>query len=207
MVKTSVKASFPSKKSLRIEVLNAIQGLTKSEQFKKSRRLAQNRALQTEILKSHSLAAYWPLKGEMDPRPLLNLALKYKKNCYLPVLHPLSHNQLLFMKYTLDTPLKINQYGIYEPKINTQHLIPAWMLDLVLVPLLAFDKQGARLGRGKGYYDRTFDFINTQRKPCYPRLIGLAYDLQCYERLPTHHNDVGLSAVVTESHFLHFTAE
>ncbi|WP_372741996.1 5-formyltetrahydrofolate cyclo-ligase [Neptunomonas sp.] len=151
-----------------------------------------------DIHKSKHLAIYLPNDGELDPTPIVQWCWKMKKNVYLPVLHPLSHNRLWFVRYTHRTLMTRNIYGILEPKAPYRFIRPAKMLDIVLLPLVAFDEQGGRLGMGGGYYDRTFSFIrqyNAQR----PRLIGLAHDLQKVKKLPIESWDVPLSCIVTEA--------
>ena len=150
------------------------------------------------IYKSKHLALYLPNDGELDPTPIVQWCWKMKKAVYLPVLHPLSHNRLWFVRYTHRTPMTRNIYGILEPKTPYRCIRPAKMLDIVLLPLVAFDEQGGRLGMGGGYYDRTFSFIrqyNAQR----PRLIGLAHDLQKVDKLPIESWDVPLSCVVSDA--------
>ena len=149
------------------------------------------------IHQSKHIALYLPNDGELDPTPIVQWCWTMKKNVYLPVLHPLSHNRLWFVKYTKHTPMTRNIYGILEPKAPYRFIRPAKMLDTVLLPLVAFDNKGGRLGMGGGYYDRTFSFIkqfNAQK----PRLIGLAHHLQEVEKLPIESWDVPLTAVVTD---------
>jgi 5-formyltetrahydrofolate cyclo-ligase len=152
------------------------------------------------IQKAKHLALYLPNDGELDPTLIIQWCWKQKKNVYLPVLHPLSHNRLWFVRYTQYSPMTRNLYGILEPKTPYRFIRPAKMLDIVLLPLVAFDKNGGRLGMGGGYYDRTFSFIrqyNAQK----PRLIGLAHELQKVEKLPVESWDVPLTGVVTDSGF------
>ena len=72
-------------------------------------------------------------------------------------------------------------------------------LELVLVPLVAFDKQGNRLGMGSGYYDSTFAFLQNQKRPTKPYLLGLAYEWQCCDSTFTEAWDIKLDAVATEN--------
>lgn len=160
--------------------------------------------LLTEILKTPAIhkakhiALYLPNDGELDPTPIIHWCWKMKKSVYLPVLHPLSHNRLWFIRYTPQTPMTRNKYGILEPKTPYRLIRSAKMLDIALLPLVAFDEQGARLGMGGGYYDRTFSFIrqyNAQR----PQLIGLAHEIQKVEKLPIESWDVPLSCIITDT--------
>lgn len=146
------------------------------------------------FLNSKHIACYFPAKNEVDCKPIIEAIWLAKKYCYLPVL--LNNNEMNFVLYQKNDPMKLNQYSILEPIDVSQTILPAH-LDCVVMPLIAFDKKGHRLGAGGGYYDRTFAFLHEQevRKPY---LIGLAYSIQEAEILPVEEWDVGLDGVVME---------
>ena len=133
--------------------------------------------------------------GEMDPHLLLETAWEQQKKCYLPVLDNSGENRLFFAPYTRQTDLIANRYGIPEPAHDTQQRYPADQLDLVLVPLVAIDTTGNRVGMGKGYYDRTFAFMRRQPRPAKPILIGLAHHFQQVAKLDANPWDVTLDGV------------
>jgi 5-formyltetrahydrofolate cyclo-ligase len=153
--------------------------------------------------RTRSVAAYIAQRGEMDPKPLVQASLYRGKRIYLPVLHPFFHSRLQFCELRSNTILRPNRFGIPEPRTHTACLKSNRRLDLVLVPLVAFDRQGHRLGMGGGYYDRSFAYRrHTYRNR--PLLIGLAYEFQFVETLPHEPWDVRLDAVVTEQHIYRF---
>lgn len=145
--------------------------------------------------KAKHIALYAPFDGEVPTTPILERALLLHKYCYLPAL---KGNQLQFMQIDQHTPLIHNRYGINEPNstVSTK-VIPPQALDLVLVPLVAFDRKGYRLGMGGGYYDRTFRKKGAKR----PLLLGLGYDFQKVGFVPHTNLDVVLDAVITEKQF------
>lgn len=98
--------------------------------------------------------------------------------------------------------MKPNQYGISEPDIPISHQLKPIELDIVLMPLVAFDLNGNRLGMGGGFYDRSFSFLMRRKSNKKPRLIGVAYDFQEIETLDSDSWDVPLDAVVTESRLI-----
>src|SRR3990167_4561071 len=100
-----------------------------------------------------------------------------QKQCYLPVLSSPQKDHLEFYTYHSNDPLIKNQFAIGEPDIKKQHYLATQDLDCAFLPLVGFDTKGNRLGRGAGYYDRTFAFLlnSIQKKPI---LIGLAYEFQ-----------------------------
>jgi 5-formyltetrahydrofolate cyclo-ligase len=87
---------------------------------------------------------------------------------------------------------------------DLQKLIDPDQLDLVIVPLVAFDKSGNRLGKGGGYFDRTFEFLNEAPRPKKPFLCGIAYALQALPSIEPEPWDVKLNAVITEEKIHYF---
>jgi len=104
-----------------------------------------------------------------------------------------------FAMYHDGDPLSLNRYQILEPH-SQPFLIEK--LDIVLLPLVAFDEMGNRLGRGGGYYDRTF-FAHAQGKPF---LLGLGYEEQGTRQLPNDPWDVKLDGVLTEHRLILFNS-
>lgn len=151
-----------------------------------------------EFRNSHHVAFYWPQDGELNPLRLLETPLGQTKQFYLPILHPWKSGHLRFTPYQIDMPCLLNRFGIPEPINGFQHSIPAWCLDIVLTPLVAFDEQGSRLGMGGGFYDRTFAFL--RRGFHTTKLIGVAYEQQKIPSLTTASWDIPLQSIVTDKH-------
>jgi 5-formyltetrahydrofolate cyclo-ligase len=149
--------------------------------------------------RSRNLALYLAVNGELDPAPLMDLAVRAGKSVHLPVLLPYRHNRLWFAPYRPDTPLAPNRFGILEPQVSVREMLNPRALDLVIVPLVAFDDHCNRLGMGGGYYDRTFSFLTRRSHWQKPRLLGAAYEFQRAERLEHQPWDVPLAGVATEA--------
>lgn len=149
--------------------------------------------IQTLPMYQHAthLALYQAVDGEMDLHPLWVLAEKAGKICYMPAMNTQTQT-LLFLPATLNTPQQTNSYHITEPEIPHTDAAPLDSLDLMLMPLVAFDSHGTRLGRGAGYYDRTL----AHKKPTC--LLGVAYEFQHHAFLPPEPWDIPLDGVVTE---------
>jgi 5-formyltetrahydrofolate cyclo-ligase len=156
-------------------------------------RLARSRCFSA----SRSLSAYWPVDGELDVRPLLALAFAHGKAVYLPVVDA-ARRRLRFARHSPGRALRVSRYGLHEPRAARGSLIDPRRLDLVIVPLVAFDALGTRLGSGGGYYDRTFAFARSSGRWRRPRLIGVAYEFQRKKRLQRAPWDVTLDAVVSD---------
>jgi 5-formyltetrahydrofolate cyclo-ligase len=145
--------------------------------------------------RSKHLAFYLPVNGELNPQPLLHYALEAGKACYLPICHPFHSQSLWFVPYQLTDTLAYNRYSILEPVYKGSPRKP-FTLDIVFIPLVAFDAHGNRLGSGKGYYDRTFAYLNSRRHYRKPLLVGLAYDFQQVTELSSAWWDVGMDKVI-----------
>jgi 5-formyltetrahydrofolate cyclo-ligase len=150
------------------------------------------------FLNSKRIALYLEEDGEMATGLILTKARKLKKQCYLPVLRPRPQQALWFAEYRPGDRLLRNRFHIEEPCIHTRHLTPPWGLDLILLPLVAFDPQGNRLGMGGGYYDRTLAYLASRKFWRKPKLIGIAHELQKVNILEKKVWDIPLDGVVTE---------
>ncbi|MEJ5063590.1 5-formyltetrahydrofolate cyclo-ligase [Erwinia sp. MYb375] len=147
------------------------------------------------IQQAKHIALFLSVDGEINTRPLIAKLWQRKQQVYLPVLHPFSAGQLLFLRYDENTELKINRLRIPEPSLDIRNLLPLSELDVLLVPLVAFDAGGQRLGMGGGFYDRTLQ--NWQQHGFMP--IGLAHDCQQVDTLPVEQWDIPLPALITPS--------
>ncbi|CCP06001.1 hypothetical protein BN440_0951 [Erwinia amylovora MR1] len=147
------------------------------------------------LQQAKNIALFLSVDGELNTRPLIARLWQRQQNVYLPVLHPFSSGNLLFMHYDRYTDLKLNRLHIPEPPLDIRHLLPLSELDVMMVPLVAFDSAGQRLGMGGGFYDRTLQ--NWQQHGFLP--VGLAHDCQQVAKLPAAKWDVPLSALITPS--------
>ncbi len=153
---------------------------------------------QSAFKRAQRIAGFFGSKGELDPIPALIQAHDQGKQCYLPVLHPFLKGRLWFARWHPGHPLHKNRFGIPEPAIRPRDLSQPSQLDLVIVPLVAFDPQCRRMGMGGGYYDRSFAFIKRRRYWHRPTLIGFAFDLQKTDRLFTNPWDIPMHKIITE---------
>lgn len=153
---------------------------------------------------SRHIACYLANDGEINPDALIDEIWKSGKHCYLPVLAAGDVNILQFVAYTPDTQLSTNHFGISEPVISSVNTQSAQKLDLICLPLVAFDKAGNRMGMGKGFYDRTLAFLNSDQRPAKPKLLGLAHGFQQVDQLIAQDWDVPLDAIATEKDLIFF---
>ncbi|MDA8776078.1 5-formyltetrahydrofolate cyclo-ligase [Alphaproteobacteria bacterium] len=153
--------------------------------------MSSNADKQLGAISDKIIAAYLPMGGELDPRPLMQALRKNGNSICLPVCIN-EDAPLVFRRYRHNDALLPDDMGIAAPRATAQQVTP----DIVLLPLLAFDGQGHRLGRGGGFYDRTLAELK-KRSDC--RFIGLAFDMQMVDKCPIAPHDEALHAVLTPS--------
>ena len=151
--------------------------------------MSSNADKQLGAISDKIIAAYLPMGGELDPRPLMQALRKNGNSICLPVCIN-EDAPLVFRRYRHNDALLPDDMGIAAPRATAQQVTP----DIVLLPLLAFDGQGHRLGRGGGFYDRTLAELK-KRSDC--RFIGLAFDMQMVDKCPIAPHDEALHAVLT----------
>ncbi len=139
---------------------------------------------------AHRIALYMANDSEMDTTPLAALCRDAGKQLFLPVMQ--NDKTLRFAAWDAETPLLRNHYGIDEPPATAARRAAA-DLDIIVLPLVGWDRQGTRLGMGGGYYDRSLAGVSG------PVLAGLAYSMQEIAFLPRDQWDVPLDIVVTEA--------
>ncbi|GHE80473.1 5-formyltetrahydrofolate cyclo-ligase [Thalassotalea profundi] len=195
-----------SPNQLRKTIRQRRQQLTAPEQVKASQLLLEQLAQRLLINKVKNIAIYLSNDGELETELVIKWCWKQGITTYLPVIHPFSKGHLLFLHYHQDSVMQTNKYGILEPKLNIQNIIPAQNLDIIFTPLVAFDTKGNRIGMGGGFYDRTLAkwYQDYRTNPhATPRPIGIAHDCQKVEDIPTQSWDIPLPEIITPTQ--HFT--
>lgn len=188
-----------SKAELRHRIRWQRRQLGVGERTRAARRLAAVLRRSRWYRHSRRIACYWATDGEMDLSGFLQRAHQDGRAIYLPVLQQKPAKKLRFHRYRPGEHLRANRFGIPEPLPQQANRIACRELDLVLVPLVAFDAQGHRLGMGAGFYDHTFAFIHHQRgRWRRPRMLGIAFSFQRIAELPVEPWDVPLAGVATE---------
>ena len=177
---------------LRQQIRKTRANLTALQQQQAENSITQQALAFIEERNAQHIALYVSFDGEISTDKLIKTLWAQDKHVYLPVLHPFNPNHLLFLRYLPDTPMLKNKFGIWEPKLNVQNVLPLDELDILFTPLVAFDKQGNRLGMGGGFYDRTLQ--NWQNSSFIP--VGLAHQCQQVEQLPTEAWDVPLYRIL-----------
>lgn len=190
---THIKSSMSSealtrltKKEIRSKILLKLKNQKEAEREKKSK-IITDKLFRSLVFRQAKIVMFFiSFGGEVDTKDMIKKAKKIGKIVAVPVcrarriLPCILDGRMLFRK---------GPYGVNEPAI--QKLINLEDLDLVIVPGLAFDKKGNRLGRGKGYYDYFLDKLTDKS-----RSIGLAFDFQILPVVPTTSRDVSVHKVI-----------
>ena len=173
------------------------RSLSSRTQLQHSQALRQITAKEKAWRCSRHIALYLANDSEIDPYLLIEHARFLGKNVYLPILAPLK-NSLYFAPYEAGEPLKYNRFNILEPVCQPAKWKKASQLDLLLLPLVAFDTHGNRMGMGGGFYDRTLAYLQHRRFWKKPTLVGLAHEIQKVEQLNSQSWDIPLDYIITE---------
>ncbi|MFZ7158619.1 5-formyltetrahydrofolate cyclo-ligase [Avibacterium gallinarum] len=177
---------------IRQQIRQLRQSLSPAEQNLAEQKITQQALDFIEKKQAKHIGLYLSFDGEISTKQLIQQLWKKNIAVYLPILHPFSANHLLFLRYHPNSPLQKNKFGILEPKLDVRNVLPTNELDIIFTPLVAFDKQGNRLGMGGGFYDRTLQ--NWQQKNFLP--IGLAHQCQQVDALPIESWDIPLFGVL-----------
>ena len=148
--------------------------------------------LKKEKVNKKIIGGYYPINFEIDDLPLLR---KFEKKNFCISLPIIKKNfQMDFYEWSFSDPLKVNKYGIPEPEIKNI-VYP----DILLIPLVAFDKNLNRLGYGGGYYDRLINKLSKKKNII---KIGLAYTIQKINKVPINAHDQKLDYIVTNKYII-----
>ena len=195
---SSASAALLDRQQLRRQMRRQRRLLSADARAEAHRQIA--RLLDSSLLlrPGRRVAMYVAYGHEADLRPVMEVARRRGCLLYLPVITHFRHSRMRFVRYRMDSVMRVNRYGIAEPDPRHADVAPVRRLDLVLLPVVAFDERGWRLGSGAGFYDRSLHHLREGRRWRRPRLIGVAYECQRVARLQPDHWDVPLDGIVTE---------
>lgn len=200
----SLSISSSNSGQSRSDIRSSVRQLRKNLSADFQHHAAQNIATRVmelpRVQNAHTVSLFLSFDGELNTRPLIERLWQAGKSVYLPVLHPFSRGNLLFLRYSAESEMVLNHFGIEEPRLNVQQVLPVSRLDIIFTPLVAFDATGQRLGMGGGFYDRTLqDWESAYLQQCGPYPIGLSHDCQRVDALPVQEWDVPLPEIITPS--------
>ena len=141
-----------------------------------------------QIKKNDLIGVYWPFNFELDTRPLIKYLSEKEIDLALPFI---KKKRMIFKKWKISDKLEPTKYNFFAPLDSSTTVKPS----IILVPCLAYDQNGNRVGYGKGFYDKYY-YSNKKSK-----YIGFAYKFQAVEILPTNKYDLKLNSIVNECNF------
>jgi len=187
--------------SIRKQIQAKRQALDKNNQAEYSQQICQQISNSNVLKNATHIAFYLPVRGEADPTYLQNFKQFSEKQFYLPIISVTNKNHLEFALYNEQTPMKLNRFKIPEPDVAPVSLLTdPRKLDAVIMPMVAIDRAGNRIGMGGGFYDRTFEFRKARN--CKPKLIAFAYDFQLIDEQIPQSWDVPSDYVALQSEFI-----
>ncbi len=174
------------KAKIRRRIRNKKNVLSDMEKSQSAATVFEKIELLSEFMNAKSVLMYWSLPDEL---PTHNFIVKWsaKKQMLLPMV---KGDKMLIKPFISTDELRKSDMGIWEPEAQREYLR---QIDLVIVPGIAFDKGKNRLGRGKGYYDRYFNNKSITK-------IGVCYDFQLLEVIPTEPFDVCMDKIITPNY-------
>jgi len=181
------KSVLLTKKLLRSKISKALKGQTRKESSLKSRKIKGKLFRMPAFHKAKMVMFYIAIGGEVETKEMIKEAQKLGKIIVVPICK--ANRNIEACLLARNVKLSKGPYGIMEPVIE-QKINPEY-LDLVVVPGLAFDKKGGRLGRGKGYYDRFLGKLTSKTIS-----VGLAFDFQIIASIPVAGHDVSVNRVI-----------
>ncbi len=180
------------KTKIRQQILKKLKLQREEHRLQKSL-VIKKRLFETfEFKSANTIMFYISIGCEVETRPMIEEALNMGKRVAVPVTNVTSKKIIACEIKDLKTQLCEGPYGIQQPKKEYIKKIPINDIDLVITPGIAFDKKGNRLGRGAGYYDRFFKEVPDKT----PR-VGLAFDFQVVEEIPTLSHDIRITRLIT----------
>lgn len=184
------------KKAIRLEVLSRRDGLTPAVRSVIAQKLVNYIDALTAQVSGNIIAGFWPIRSEIDPRPLMNALRDKGYSLALPAI--IDNEEMIFRTFDDEADLIEMGFGTLGPSANCSVVEPS----ALLVPLAAFDNCGNRIGYGAGYYDRAITKMIARRNK--PDLIGLGFDCQQVQSIAAEPHDQPLAMMLTESGLRNF---
>lgn len=184
------------RRALRASMKERRRALTAPERIAAAQGVMKQLAQLPEITVDTRIGAYFAVDGELSLHFVVAQCWRRGQTVHLPLAG--ARRRLDYAPYDAQTEVAPNRFGIPEPRVDAAALVAPEALELVLVPLVAFDRRGGRLGYGGGYYDKGFAFLHGHERPTMPLLVGVGYAFQEVATLAPEPWDVALDFVATD---------
>jgi 5-formyltetrahydrofolate cyclo-ligase len=183
------------KKEIRSTILKKRNSMLFSEVLEKSERIKEQVFQMDEFKEAKTILFYVSYNNEVFTHEMIKESLEIKKQVVVPKT-VINKRTILCSSLTKWDDLLAGAYNILEPRQECLNEVSPESIDLIIIPGIAFDCQGSRIGYGMGYYDRLLEKkMNTHR-------LGLAFEFQIVENIPTESHDVKVEKIVTEERII-----
>jgi len=176
-----------AKKLHRKEILKKRDLLSEEEHTSRSKAIMETLFSRPRVKEAKTIAFYLHKGSEVRTSDMIEKALSLGKEVVVPV----TDHKITFFRFSSFGDLQKGKYGILEPKSR----VPASLPDVIIIPGIAFGLCMHRIGYGKGYYDK---YLGTS----FAYRVGICYDFQVMEKLPTHSNDQRMDEIITEKRII-----
>ena len=190
-----------TKREIRAMMRSKRRDLSSTDRERASLDLTKRLLALPGILHARRVAAYVANDGEIDPLPALTELVMTGVHGYLPVLFNTRRPRVRFARYFPNAPLAKGRFDIPIPLHDQKNLLDPVQLDWLLMPLVAFDANGNRLGMGGGFYDASLASRRAKKNWLRPRLIGIAHEFQRVDGLSVDSWDIPLDGILTDQAF------
>jgi len=185
------------KEDIRKKILSLRDSLTEEEMESKSELIQERLFNLPEFKKARTVLFYVSTRNEVKTEKMIKSALKQGKRIIVPITD-VKERKLLFSELKdFDKELETGTFNILEPKKEFFRPVSQEDIDFIIVPGIAFDKDGDRIGYGMGFYDK---FLSSLKKQV--PTVGLAYEFQVVNDIPVHDKDVTVYKVITEKRII-----
>lgn len=182
-----------NKEDIRRNILKKRHSLSKDDIRNKSQQVFLNLAETVDYINSQNIMFYVATRSEVQTEEMIKTSIKMVKNIFLPIILTECHNLAPSRIFDFDIELEKGKKGILEPKKEYYRLFPSENIDLIIVPGIAFDLSGNRIGRGFGYYDNFLRKVRSSAK-----IVALAFEMQIVKKIPNDKNDIPVHKTITE---------
>jgi 5-formyltetrahydrofolate cyclo-ligase len=187
-----------TKHEIRNEMANAIDAFSKAEIEEKANRIEARLFEFANFLESNISLLYVSHGLEVNTRRILARCLGYNKIVVLPAFNMETYQMKLMKLDNLETDLKMGPRGILEPDPANCKVVPVERIDIAIIPGVALDEKGGRIGSGEGFYDR---FI--PKLPITTRKVSLAFECQIIQQVPMESHDKYVDIIITEKRIIY----
>jgi 5-formyltetrahydrofolate cyclo-ligase len=184
------------KKSIRKEISALKKEIPFEKKIERSAPILDKLESHPDFIKAQNILFYWSMNDEVHTHIAVQ-RLAAHKNIFLPVV---DGDDLLIKKFNgVETLVAGESFAIPEPSVDAEET-SIENIDLVVVPGVAFDRQGGRMGRGKGFYDRMFSKVTKKEQT--PVKIGVCFNFQLIDSVPKEPHDELMNTIITESEII-----